>query len=317
MQFRIYLNKSILKLIFFIFLNIFIIGNVFSIENKIILKIESEIITTIDIENEKNYLRTLNPNIRNIDEERLNLISKNSLIREKIKQNEILKYTDKIQLEEKFLNELVEQRYSRLNLNNKHQFLNYIKQSNIDIKTIEKKLSIEALWNQLIYQKFSNKIKIDQNKLREEIKVKFSKEEKNYLLSEILFNIDNKNNLKKKYTEIIAHIKNENFESAALIHSVSDSSGLGGKLGWIKESSLNETINSELSYLKKDDISKPIFTPNGYLILKIDEIKYIKKEYDEINELNELIKLKTNQQLNQQSIIYFNKIKKNTNINEL
>ena len=136
-------------------------------------------------------------------------------------------------------------------------------------------------------------------------------------MSEILFKINNKNNLNKKYNEIISDINIENFESAALIHSVSDSSSLGGKLGWIRESSLNETINSKLSNLKKGDVSKPIFTPNGYLILKVDEIEYIKKEYDEINELNELIKLKTNQQLNQQSIIYFNKIKKNTNINEL
>ncbi len=291
--------------------------NISALENKIITKIENEIITTIDVENEKNYLKALNPNIRNIDNNRLNLISKNSLIREKIKENEILKYTDKIKLDEKFLNVLVEQRYSRLNFNDKDQFLNYIIEYNIDIKTIEKKLSIEALWNQLIYQKFSKNIKIDKNKLIEEIKIKFAEGEKNFLLSEILFKIDNKKNLKKKYSEIIKDINKENFESAALVHSISDSSSFGGKLGWIKKSSLNETINSELINLKKDDISKPIFTPNGYLILKIDEIKYIKKKYNEKNELNELIKLKTNQQLNQQSIIYFNKIKKNTSINEL
>ena len=291
--------------------------NIGALENKIVTKIENEIITTLDIENEKNYLKALNPNIKNIDEKRLNLISKNSLIREKIKENEILKYTDEIKLNEKFLNELVKQRYSRLNLNDKDQFLNYIKKNNIDIETIEKKLSIEAIWNQLIYQKFSKKIKIDKIKLKNEIKIKFAEGEKNFLLSEILFKINNKKNLNKKYAEIIKDINKENFESAALIHSISDSSGLGGKLGWIKESSLNETINSELINLQKGDISKPIFTSNGYLILKIDEIEYIKKNYDEEKELNELIKLKTNQQLNQQSIIYFNKIKKNTNINEL
>ncbi len=307
--------RQLLILITFI---IFIpLKNIGALENKIVTIIDNEIITSIDIENEKNYLKALNPNIKNIDEERLNLISKNSLIREKIKENEILKYTDKIKLNEEFLNGLVEQRYSRLKLNNKKQFLNYIKQYDINIQTIEKKLSIEAIWNQLIYQKFSKNIKIDQNKLREEIKIKFSKEEKNFLLSEILFKINNKNNLKKKYTEIIKDIDKGNFESAALIHSVSDSSSLGGKLGWIKESSLNETINSALFSLKKGDVTKPIFTPNGYLILKIDEIEYIKKNYDEKSELDELIKLKTNQQLNQQSNIYFNKIKKNFSINEL
>ena len=234
--------RLLLLITFIIFISI---KNINALENKIVTKIDNEIITSIDIENEKNYLKALNPNIKNIDEEKLNLISKNSLIKEKIKENEILKYTDKIKLNEKFLNGLIEQRYSRLKLNNKEQFLNYIKQYNIDINTIKEKLSIEAIWNQLIYQKFSNKIKIDQNKLREEIKVKFSKEEKKFLLSEILFKINNKNNLNKKYNEIISDINIENFESAALIHSVSDSSSLGGKLGWIRESSLNETINSK------------------------------------------------------------------------
>ncbi len=301
----------LISILFFITLK-----NTSALENKIITKIENKIITSVDIENEKNYLKALNPNIKNLDKNRLNLISKNSLIREKIKENEILKYTDEIKLNENFLNKLIEQRYSRLNLNNKDQFLNYIQQYNLDIKTVEKKISIEALWNEIIYQKFYKNIKIDKNKLIKEIKTKFAKGEKNFLLSEIVFKIDNKKDLKKKYSEIIGDIKKENFESAALIHSISDSSNLGGKLGWIKQSSLNKSINSELVDLEKSDITKPIFTPNGYLILKIDDIKFIKKEYDEKNELDELVKLKTNQQLNQQSVIYFNKIKKNTVIDE-
>ena len=290
--------------------------NINALENKIITKIENKIITSVDIENEKNYLKALNPNIKNLNKNRLNLISKNSLIREKIKENEILKYTDEIKLNDNFLNKLIVQRYSRLNFNNKDEFLNYIQQYNLNIKTIEKKISIEALWNELIYQKFYKNVKIDKNKLIKEIKTKFAKGEKNFLLSEIVFKIDNKRNLEKKYSEIIGDINKENFESAALIHSISDSSSLGGKLGWIKQSSLNKSINSELDNIEKGKITKPIFTPNGYLILKIDDIKFIKKEYDEKNELDELVKLKTNQQLNQQSIIYFNKIKKNTDIDE-
>ena len=306
-----------MKLFLFYILFIISLTNLNALENKIILKIENEIITSIDLENEKNYLKALNPNIKDMSNEKLNLISKNSLIREKIKQNEILKYTESIKLDEKFLNTLIKQRYSRLNLQNKNEFLSYIKNYNIDIQTIEKKISIEALWNQLIYQKFSKNIKIDKKKLINEIKNKFAEDERHLLLSEIVFKIDNKKNLSKKYSEIVGVIKKENFESAALIYSISDSSAIGGKLGWIKQSSLNKSINAKLSNLDEGDITKPIFTPNGYLILKIDKIDYKKIKYDEKAELNELIKLKTNQQLNQQSTIYFNKIKKNTNINEL
>ncbi len=288
----------------------------FALENKILLKIENEIVTSLDVENEKNYLKALNPNINNLDIKRLNLISKNSLIREKIKEIEILKYTETIKLDEEFLNTLIEQRYSRLNLSNKEDFINYLKTYNIDINTIQKKLSIEALWNQLIYQKFFEKVKIDKENLEEQIINKNKRDQTNLLLSEIVFKIKNKEELNEKYSEILKDIKKEGFESAALTHSISDSSSVGGKLGWINLNSLNKTINKELVDLEKKEISKPIFTPNGYLIIKIDDIKFIEKNYDKDAELNNLIKIKTNEQLNQQSIIYFNRIKKNSNIDE-
>ena len=135
-------------------LNFFLISNVSSLENKIIIKIENEIITNLDIENEINYLKALNPNLNNLKEERIKLIAKNSLIKEKIKQVEILKYIEEINLDKKFLQKLIKDRYSRLNLNNKNEFLNYLKNFDVDIKVIESKISIEALWNQLIYQRF-------------------------------------------------------------------------------------------------------------------------------------------------------------------
>ncbi len=290
--------------------------NSFALQNKILLKIENEIVTSLDVENEKNYLKALNPNINNLDIKRLNLISKNSLIREKIKEIEILKYTETIKLDEEFLNTLIEQRYSRLNLSNKEDFINYLKTYNIDINTIQKKLSIEALWNQLIYQKFFEKVKIDKENLEEQIINKNKRDQTNLLLSEIVFKIKSKEELNEKYSEILKDIKKEGFESAALTHSISDSSSVGGKLGWINLNSLNETINKELIDLGKKEISKPIFTPNGYLIIKIDDIKFIEKNYDKDAELNNLIKIKTNEQLNQQSIIYFNRLKKNSNIDE-
>ena len=107
-----------------------------AMENKIILQIENEIITSVDIENEKSYLKALNPNIKNLENDRLDIISKNSLIREKIKKKELLNYTDKIELDEKFLNELIKQRYSRLNFNSKKDFLTYIQKFDLNIKTI-------------------------------------------------------------------------------------------------------------------------------------------------------------------------------------
>ena len=313
MKLKIFLNKF--NLIIFL-LSIFL-SNAYSIENKIILKIDNQIITTLDIENEKNYLKALNPNIKNLDKKNLNLIAKNSLIREKIKENEILKYTKAIKINQKFLEKLIKDRYSKLNLNNKNEFLNYLKDYDIDIENIEKKISIETVWNQLIYQKFSSKVKIDKDSLKKQIEETFSKGEKSYLLSEIVISANNKDLLNKKLKEIDKEISNNSFNNAALLHSNSDTSELGGKLGWINESSLNNNISEKLKNLKIKEITEPIFTPNGYLILKIDDIKFIEKNYDKEKELENLIMFKTNQQLNQFSNIYFKKIKKNTNINEL
>ena len=313
MQFKIYLSNIIISLGIIFFIS----TKAISVENKIVYKVENDIITTIDIEFEKKYLIALNPSIKQLDNYKLNSIAKNSLLREKIKEKEILKYLEKIDLNKKFLNQLIKERYSRLNFGNKDEFLNYLQNYNLKLETIEKKISIEALWNQLIYQKFSKNIKINKEKLAQEIEKKNELKEKNLKLSEIVFTAVDKNKLDKKYSEIVETINSENFESAALTYSISDSSKIGGKLGWIKLGSLNEKIKSELFNLNKGDISQPIFTPNGYLVLKIDDIKFIEKKYDKEKELQQLINLNTNQQLNQQSLIYFNKVKKDTNINEL
>ena len=186
----------------FLLLNFFFLSDLYSIENKIILKIENEIITSLDIVNEISYLEALNPNIKSLKRDKLNEIAKNSLIRENIKRNEILKYIEEIKLDEKFLSKLIEDRYSRLNLTNKDEFLSYLKNYNVNISLIEEKISLEALWNQLIYQKFSSKVKINREDLVKEIDADLSLGEKNFLLSEIVFKLENKKDLNRKYLEI-------------------------------------------------------------------------------------------------------------------
>ena len=288
----------------------------FSIENKIIIKIENEIVTTLDIENEINYILALNPSFNSLNKERKKFIATNSLVKEKIKRIEILKYIEEINLDQNFLQKLIQDRYSRLNLKDKKEFINYLKNYDINIKTIENKISIEALWNQLIYQKYFSKVKIDKNSLEKEIEKVFKEGEKNYLLSEIVFEEKNKKKVEQIYSKIMNEIQNQGFENAALIHSVSESASVGGKLGWIKESSLNKIVTQNLSNLEINEITKPIFTMNRYIILKIDDIEFKEIKYDKDKELNNLIKFKTNEQLNQYSNIYFNKIKKNTKIYE-
>tara|TARA_B100000676_G_scaffold284713_1_gene312652 strand:- start:736 stop:1311 length:576 start_codon:yes stop_codon:yes gene_type:complete len=185
--------KNYFKYFFFVLILNFLLNQYsYSIENKIIIKIEDEIVTTLDIENEINYLIALNPTFNTLKKERKKVIATNSLVKEKIKRIEILKYIKKINLDPSFLQTLIQDRYSRLNLKNKKEFINYLKTYDINIETIENKISIEALWNQLIYQKYFSKVKIDKTSLEKEIEKVFKKGEKNYLLSEIVFEEKNK-----------------------------------------------------------------------------------------------------------------------------
>ncbi len=307
-------NKKI-YLVLFISI-IFFLNTTKALENKIVVKINNEIITSLDINNEANYLKALNKNIQNLSEARINNIAKKSLIREKIKINEILRYVNKMEVDEKYLDTLIKSTYLRLNIDSKNNFLKYIQKFNLNIKEIEKKITIEALWNKIIVTKFSGKIKIDKNDLKKKVSSKNNEKIKSYLLSEILFKVSNKKKLELKYKEIKDSITKVGFENAALIYSISNTSKIGGKLDWIKENSLNSLIRKKLFNLKINDLTKPITTPGGFLILKIQNIKYDKVNLDLDAELKSLIRIETNRQLNQYSNIYFNKIEKDTQIHE-
>lgn len=314
MQFKIYLIKHTIIAFFAIIFNF---NNLYAIENKIKFKVDNEIITSLDIDNEIKYLKALNPSFKDLDKNKIYLIGKNSIIREKIKKNELLKYTSNFDINKKYLDKLIKSRYLGLNFKNKESFLEYLKKQQVDIQMIENKISIEAIWNELIYSKFSSKVKVDRDKLKITIQENNSKNIKSYLLSELLFKISDRDELKKKYEEIKNEISKNGFENAVLTYSISDNSNMGGKLGWIREDSLNNKIKEALSKLKINDITKPIITQNGFLLIKIDDLKYNKKKYNIDDELENLINIKTNQQLNQFSINYFNKIKKDISINEL
>ena len=305
--------------IIFFFLIFILNQKLFAFENKIIIKINDSIITSLDVHNETNYLKALNKSFQKLDKNKIKEIATNSLVREKIKLVEISKYIDEIKIEKNYLNQLIETRYLRLGFNNKNDFLSYLETIDLKLNTIEKKLTIEALWNQIIYSKYSQKIKINKKEIKKSIEVSNKQKIKKYLLSEILFNVENNDELKIKLIKIKESIKKVGFENTAINFSISDSSSIGGKIGWIEENLLNKNIRDELNKLDVGDLSNAIITPGGFMILKIEDINLIQKE--EITnvekKLKELIVLETNKQLNQYSNIYFNKIKKDVQIDKI
>lgn len=287
----------------------------YSLENKVVVKVENEIVTSMDIEEEYKYLIVLNTSFKNIEKKRLLEYSKNSLIREKIKKIEILRNIEKIDMPNEILENIMKNVYLKLNIENINQFKAYLKVNKIDYNYVKSKIQIEAIWNELIFRKFSSKININEEELKKEIKK--NNRSKSYFFSEILFEISNSGDLKKKQLEIKKTIDNEGFESAALKHSISDSSANGGKIGWIKENALSKNIKNKIVNIKIDEYTDPIIVPGGFLILKVDDIKKNNDIKSNEVELKKLINIKKNKQLNQFSTMYFNKIKKNIQINEI
>jgi peptidyl-prolyl cis-trans isomerase SurA len=308
------LKKNFLVSLGFI-LSIFITSSN-GIENKILIKIENQIITSFDVKNEYRYLIALNPSLKNSNKNEIFKLAKKSVLREKIKKIEIEKKFNNPKIPQKFLEQILGKVYSRIGLSNLEEFKEYLTINNIDFENVKNKIEIEALWNELIFIRFSSKVKINDKKLKERIKNN-NKLLKSYLLSEIFFEVSNIKELDNKFQEISKVINNKGFDFAALKYSTSSTSNFAGKLDWINENSLNKSIRASINNLKINDFTKPINVPGGFLILKINDIKNTKIEIDIEKEFKILENYEKNNQLNQYSNIYFNKIKKDLEINEL
>jgi peptidyl-prolyl cis-trans isomerase SurA len=293
----------------------FTLNNAKSIETKIIYNIENEIITNIDIKNEFKYLIALNNSLKELDKEKILNISKESIIREKIKKIEISKNFKEIKLDEDYYKYLLKKIYTRLNLKSLNEFEVYLKDYNLKINDIKKKITIDALWNQLIIKKYKTQISINKAKIKKEI-IKNSKvQSKEYQLSEIIFEITNREEIQSKYIEVIKSINEIGFENSAATYSFSESGKIGGDIGWINENSLNDNIKRNINSLQIGEITKPIILSNGVLILKLINTKKIETTIDIENEFKKAIDYESNRQMNQYSKIYFNKIKKNLGFN--
>ena len=304
-----------MKIYLSILLVCFVLNNAKSIESKIIHNIENEVITNIDIKNEFKYLIALNNSLKELDKEKLLNISNQSIIREKIKKIEILKNFKEIKLDEDYYELLLKNIYTRLNLKSINEFDIYLKDYDLKIEDIKTKITIDTLWNELIIQKYNSKIVINETKIKKEILKNSKIKLKEYQLAEIIFEVTNKEEIEKKYNEVIKSINEIGFENSAATYSFSESSKIGGDIGWINENSLSNDIRKNINSLQVGEITKPIILSNGILVLKLINTKNLETTIDIENEFKKAINYERNRQFNQYSKIYYNKIKKNLDFN--
>lgn len=308
-------NRITFKIFFFttVLLSIFITKVHSANQAFIVMKINNEIITNINIENEYKYLLAINPELKKLKNEDKFSIAKNSFLREKIKKIELLNFFELNNYEnDPYLENTLKKLYNNLNLTSENEFQNYLLQYDLTIDDVKKKLEIELKWNELIYAKFNQQVSIDVEEMKK--KIKKNDIQKNYLLSEIFFTLEKKNEINERYNLIKKSISEIGFKSTVTKFSLSDSSRLGGRIGWVSESELSEVILSEIKKLNVNEITKPINLAGGFLILKLEGVEDKKTSVNFEEELNNQITNEKNRQLNQFSLIYYNKIKFNTKI---
>ena len=280
------------------------------------MKINNEIITSYDIEQEKNYLLALNPNLREIDEIQLFKIAKKSLTKEIIRKIEILKYKE-LKLENPQIGNVLNGLIRNLNFSNEKEFKNYLKNFSFSIDDLKKKIEIENEWKNMIYSKYKNSVNID----KEDLNLKIKNFNKNnfifeYNLSEIFFTIKNNVNYEDDLQKIEDSINNNGFENTANLFSISDSSKLGGKIGWVAKKNLSSQIITKLESLNENQYTSPIKVGNNILILKVNKTRKQPNKIDKQAELDKMIIIETTNQLEKFSNIFYNKIKLNAKISE-
>ena len=283
----------------------------------IIAKIGNKIITSYDLEVEIKYLMALSPSLKNLTQKQKINLARESIIREKVKINEILKYFE-LEQEADYLDKVTADTYRKLGLKNQFEFSNYLSNYDITIDDISTKIEIEVLWNKLIYSKYRDQVEIDIEKIKKKLKeeeLKLKKQEI-FLLSEILFYAKSKKELDKKYIKILKSIEEEGFKNAATIYSISDTAKFGGLIGWIQKNQLSDLVIDEILKINIGEFTKPINVPSGMLIIRIDEKKIKESKIDFDLELKKIISYEKNKKLKQFSFIHYKKIKNNINIHE-
>ena len=292
-------------LIFFLISNI----SVANIKNDIVLKVGNQIITEYDIKNK--ILTTLFLNKKefiqeNIDE--LKRVSLELLVLNKLKKIELSKYN--IQSDQKQIRSYLK----NISSSNVEDLKNEFKSNNLDYNLFLEEIETEFSWQKLIYQTYSDKIKIDEKKIDEEIELKIKNPTQDEIkLSEIeilsINELEDKNNIDK----IKNHIIKEGFEKTASKFSMSSSAIDKGNIGWINSNQLSEKIYDEVKKIKVGEITAPIKYQDTILILKlIDKRKSSNITLDKVELKKNLIEKKKNELFNLYSRSLLSKLKNKT-----
>ncbi len=306
---------KILNYLFIIFF-LFQFSNVFSkISNSIVITVGNLPITYLDLVKEMRLIAIVSNNkIENSNKEQIKNIAAKSLIKRKIKEIEIEKYSIK-NYNKNDLKKLISQ--TSINLGTNEDGLKKIMNlNNLDFKYLEHKYEVDLKWNSLIFELYKNKVVLNMGEVEEILNntVKNTVSRKDFLLSEIEINLPN-NEMQLVIKKIMGNIEMEGFENTAKKYSISQTAESGGSLGWMNEKKLSRKILENIKDLKTNEVGKPIILENSIVFLKKMGEKVYEKDVKKLKD--NIIKIEKEKKLKMFSNSHYSNLERVTQINFL
>lgn len=301
------MRKLFLSLFIFTIINLFT-TLCFADKNKIIVKIDNEIVTSYDLKNKiKTLLVLANQNLsqKNINEVKQQALVQ--LINSKLKLKEITKYS--IEANENTIRDQL----MNISSNNLPALKNTFLQNNVNYDLFKNEIKIEMGWQKLIYFLYNKKINDEELKSQIESFEKSNLNREDFRIAEIEILIENQSQIKKKIKLIKDQIERNGFDNTAVKYSISNSSTSKGDLGWLDSKVISKKIYSILKNLKIGEVSEPIIGPQNIVFLKLMDKKISKIDKNKSNEYKErLLTQKKNELYNLYSTSHLSKIRNNS-----
>ena len=303
--------KRIKKIIFFILLSLIFIEKANTgISDSLFMTIGNKPVTKSDVVDEIKIILILN-NESYSDEKReiLHQLAVKQIIKRNIKKIEIEK-KDFLKISQKNFEKELIQLANKLNMD--LDTLKSIFESNgIDFKLVEDQIMTELFWNALIFEIYKSRLKVDSEEIEEKLKsINNENQTEEYLISEILIKLENKENFKSEVEKLKNKIEIEGFETVAKNLSISESSVNGGDLGWLNENVISDKIKTSISNTSMGSLSEPILIDGSILIFKIRNKRKIDNKLSLEEAKEEMVKSEKLKILNMHSLSHYDKLRR-------
>ncbi len=303
------IEKIFKKFAMFFFLLDFETSVYGAIQNKILIKIENEIISSYELKNKINTLIVLsNKEVNQSNIDKIKNVAVNQLINLKMKKIELAKYN--LEIDRNNINSYL----NKISSGNIQEFKNKFKVNNLDYNFYLDEVKTQLTWQKLIFSLYKDKVVIEEKVINDDLEksLKLNSTIKEYNLSEMDILLDNNTDLNKKLSELNFQIQNYGFEETAKQLSESYSASDGGRLGWLSEKSLSKKILNTVNKLKINEISDPIISGNSLMLIKLNNVRVKQVENLNTEKLRKnIIEQRKNELFSLYSNSHLSKIKNN------